>query len=55
MFFGSLAWFMFVAFIADKGKRLMGDRAVWIMRVVGVCLVGYGLYSLGRAMRYFLS
>lgn len=55
VFFGSLAWFTFVAFIADKGKRLMGDRAVWIMRVVGVCLVGYGLYSLGRAMRYFLA
>lgn len=55
VFVGSLAWFSFVAFVADKGKRLMGDRAVWIMRVVGMCLVGYGLYSLGRAIKYFAS
>ena len=55
VFFGSLAWFSFVAYIADKGKRFMGERAVWIMRVVGVCLVGYGLYSLARAIRYFAA
>ena len=55
VFFGSLAWFSFVAYIADKGKRFMGERAVWIMRVVGVCLVGYGVYSLARAIRYFAA
>jgi len=33
----------------------MGDRAVWVMRIVGVGLIGYGLYSLGRAIRYFAS
>ncbi len=55
VFVGSMAWFAFVAFIADQGKRIMGDRAVWVMRVVGVGLVGYGLYSLGRAIRYFAA
>jgi threonine/homoserine/homoserine lactone efflux protein len=55
VFVGSLAWFAFVAFIADQGKRIMGDRAVWVMRIVGVGLIGYGLYSLGRAIRYFAS
>ena len=55
VFLGSFAWFSFVAYIADKGKRLMGDNAVWIMRVVGVALVGYGCYSLARAIRYFIA
>jgi threonine/homoserine/homoserine lactone efflux protein len=55
VFLGSFAWFSFVAFIADKGKRLMGDRAVWITRIVGVALVAYGLYSLARAIKYFAS
>ncbi|MBK9032546.1 MAG: LysE family transporter [Myxococcales bacterium] len=55
VFVGSLAWFTFVAFIADKGKRIMGERAVWVMRIVGVGLVGYGVYSLGRAIRYLVA
>jgi threonine/homoserine/homoserine lactone efflux protein len=55
VFVGSFAWFSFVAFIADKGKRLMGERAIWIMRGVGVALIGYGLYSLGRAIAYFVG
>lgn len=55
VFVGSLAWFAFVAYIADKGKQFMGDRAVWIMRIVGVALIGYGAYSIMRAMRYFAS
>ncbi|MEZ4399870.1 MAG: LysE family transporter [Kofleriaceae bacterium] len=53
VFVGSLAWFSFVAFIADKGKRLMGERAHVMTRIVGVGLIGYGLYSLGRAIVYF--
>lgn len=55
VFVGSFAWFSLVAYIADKGKQFMGDRAVWIMRVVGVALVGYGAYSMFRAIRYFAS
>ncbi len=46
---GSLCWFTFVAYLADHGKKVLGDRAVWITRVVGLLLIGYGLYSLGRA------
>lgn len=53
VFAGSLAWFSFVAYIADKGKQLMGDRALLIMRLVGVALIGYGAFSMFRAARYF--
>ncbi len=54
VFIGSLAWFCFVAYIADKGKRWMGEKAVWIARVVGVALIGYGVYSLFRGIRYLV-
>lgn len=55
VFFGSLAWFSFVAYIADKGKQFMGERALLIMRIVGVSLIGYGAYSIIRAVRYWVS
>jgi L-lysine exporter family protein LysE/ArgO len=54
VFHGSLAWFSFVAYIADKGKRWMGEKAVWIARVVGIALIGYGLFSLFRGLRYLV-
>jgi threonine/homoserine/homoserine lactone efflux protein len=53
VFIGSLGWFSFVAYVADKGKRMMGDKAVWIARVVGIALVVYGVYSLYRAAALF--
>jgi threonine/homoserine/homoserine lactone efflux protein len=53
VFLGSFGWFSFVAYVADKGKRMMGDKAVWIARVVGVALIGYGLFSLYRAGALF--
>ena len=52
---GSFVWFGFVGFLADKGKRFLGDKTVWIMRVVGLLLAGYGVYSLGRAVHYVLT
>jgi threonine/homoserine/homoserine lactone efflux protein len=55
VFLGSFGWFSFVAYVADKGKRMMGDKAVWIARVVGVALIGYGLYSLSKAAIYFAA
>jgi len=55
VFLGSLGWFSFVAYVADKGKRMMGDKAVWIARVVGVGLIGYGIFSLYRAAALFAA
>jgi arginine exporter protein ArgO len=46
---GSGAWFMFVAFAADHGKKVLGTKALWVTRVVGVLLIGAGIFSLGRA------
>lgn len=53
VFLGSFTWFSFVAYVADKGKRMMGEKAVWIARVVGLALIGYGVFSLYRAAVYF--
>ena len=50
---GSFSWFWFVAYLTTHGKRLMGGKAVWITRVVGIALVGYGLFSIGRAVKYW--
>jgi predicted metal-binding membrane protein len=52
---GSFGWFALVAYLADHGKKVLGHRAVWITRIVGVLLVVYGLYSLGRALAYYLG
>ncbi len=46
---GSFLWFSFVAFLADRGKRLLGNKAIWITRIIGVGLIGYGGYLLVRA------
>jgi arginine exporter protein ArgO len=50
IFVGSFAWFALVAYLTNHGKRVLGDKAVWIPRTVGALLVGYGIYSLGRAV-----
>lgn len=52
---GSFAWFTTVAVLTHRGKHLLGDKAVWIPRVIGICLMGYGLYLVGRAMRIWMA
>ncbi len=52
---GSFCWFTFVAFLSDHGKRLLGEKAIWITRIVGILLIGYGVYSLGRAGYYLFT
>jgi hypothetical protein len=52
IFVGSFAWFALVAYLTNHGKRVMGDKAVWIPRVVGFLLIGYGGYSLVRGVSY---
>lgn len=46
---GSFSWFAFVAYLADHGKKVLGKRLVLITRIVGVLLIGYGVFSLLRA------
>jgi threonine/homoserine/homoserine lactone efflux protein len=45
---GSFAWFTMVAYLADHGKRVLGEKMVWITRTVGILLMGYGVFSLLR-------
>lgn len=52
---GSFVWFAFVAYLADHGKRLLGEKAIWITRVVGICLVCFGLFSAGRSIYIFAT
>jgi L-lysine exporter family protein LysE/ArgO len=49
---GSCAWFSLVAYLAHHGMKVLGRKAVWLTRVVGTLLVGYGIYSIGRALYY---
>jgi threonine/homoserine/homoserine lactone efflux protein len=52
---GSGIWFTGVAHLANHGKKVLGRKVVWITRAVGAGLIGYGLFSLGRAGHYLLS
>lgn len=52
---GSLIWFSFVAYLADHGKNLLGEKAAWIPRVVGALLVLYSVYLIGSGGWTLLS
>ena len=52
---GSTSWFMLVAYLTHKGKNVLGDKAAWIPRVVGVGLIFYAIYLLGKAVKYFFA
>ena len=38
---GSFGWFALVAYLTHKGKHVLGDKAAWIPRVVGIALMVY--------------
>lgn len=52
---GSFAWFALVAFVTHKGKSILGDKAAWIPRFVGIALMVYSAYLLTKAVRYFIA
>jgi threonine/homoserine/homoserine lactone efflux protein len=52
---GSFIWFSAVAILTHRGKHLLGDKAVWIPRIIGVGLMGYGMYLVGKAMKYWIA
>jgi len=47
---GSAMWFTVVAHLANHGKKLLGKKTVWLTRVVGLGLICYGVFSIGRAV-----
>lgn len=52
---GSFGWFALVAYLTQKGKSVLGEKAAWIPRLVGVALMVYSLYLLGKAVKYFVA
>lgn len=51
---GSVGWFSLVAFLTHRGKNVLGDKAAWIPRIVGIGLIFYAAYLLARAVKYFV-
>ncbi|MBC7976182.1 MAG: LysE family transporter [Myxococcales bacterium] len=52
---GSFGWFALVAFLTQKGKNVLGDKAAWIPRVVGMALMVYAVYLIAKAVKYVLA
>jgi threonine/homoserine/homoserine lactone efflux protein len=52
---GSFAWFSLVAYLTHKGKHVLGDKAAWIPRLVGVALMGYAIYLLFKAVKFVVA
>ncbi len=52
---GSFGWFSLVAYLTNKGKSVLGDKAAWIPRVVGMALMVYAVYLLVKAVRYAVA
>jgi arginine exporter protein ArgO len=52
---GSFGWFALVAYLTQKGKNVLGDKAAWIPRVVGMALMVYAVYLLAKAVKYVLA
>jgi L-lysine exporter family protein LysE/ArgO len=52
--FGSFAWFALVAFLTQKGKHVLGEKAAWIPRIVGIALMFYAVYLITKAVRYLI-
>ncbi len=52
---GSFGWFALVAYLTHKGKSVLGDKAAWIPRLVGIALMVYSVYLLTKAVQYFAA
>jgi threonine/homoserine/homoserine lactone efflux protein len=52
---GASAWFIVLAHLARRGTRRLGDRSVWIGRIAGTLLFGYGLITVGRGAHYWIA
>jgi threonine/homoserine/homoserine lactone efflux protein len=52
---GSFGWFALVAFLTRKGKHVLGDKAAWIPRVVGIALMVYAVYLLAQAVKFVVA
>ena len=52
---GSFGWFALVAYLTQKGKHVLGEKAAWIPRVIGVALMVYAVYLIAKAVKYVVA
>jgi threonine/homoserine/homoserine lactone efflux protein len=52
---GSFGWFSLVAYLTQKGKHVLGDKAAWIPRVIGVALMVYAVYLIAKAVKFVVA
>lgn len=52
VFCGSFGWFALVAQLTHKGKHVLGEKAAWIPRLVGIALMVYAIYLLATAVKF---
>lgn len=52
---GSFGWFSLVAHLTQRGKNVLGDKAAWIPRVIGVALMVYAVYLIVRAVKFVVT
>jgi len=55
VFAGSFGWFCLVAYLTHQGKHVLGDKAAWIPRVIGIGLMVYAVYLIAKAVKYVLA
>jgi threonine/homoserine/homoserine lactone efflux protein len=55
VFWGSFGWFALVAYLTHKGKHVLGEKAAWIPRLVGIALMGYALWLLFKAVKIYVA
>ena len=55
VFAGSWGWFSLVAYLTHKGKNVLGDKAAWIPRVIGIALMVYAVYLIAKAVKYVIA
>ena len=52
---GSFTWFALVAYLTHKGKHILGDKAAWIPRVIGIALMVYAVWLLVNAVKFVIA
>ena len=55
VFGGSWGWFSLVGYLTHKGKNVLGDKAAWIPRIIGIALMFYAIYLLGKAIKIAIA
>lgn len=55
VFAGSWGWFSLVGYLTHKGKNVLGDKAAWIPRIIGMGLMVYAVYLLAKAVKFAIA